>query len=617
MSDHPIGQLGSVKFKLASWVPAADQYQRRYLPVDFESEAASGDTPGLEADPKFRGFAVRSWRGGEGITYWDREGSMYRESTNVRPVSILDGLILGADQDVTVNASGGATFNDGSRFGYGLGSIWVADDGDGYKWTPDWGAAVSTGAVGSDVTSLTDGDDTFMYSGHESGAIWRWKSGSSEEHFDTTTDPFTYPPVVRSYEGVLYALDGDDLYEIDKTTPDTRTQVGDPANGSSAVFLADTTWPWARMSLSDKGPIWVQRLDNGQTFLWQYHKALDFQEIIGKAPQDFIFPYSVFFTKGYSFVAYRVADKHANPGDAYIWYKRGGQDGVIGPFRSTTGTTASKPILIGGMIGDDMIVYFDGAVWAYNFTDGAVYQWSAQTSTGTPEDCIVLGNQVFITPVNVGGGNTAGVERFRENFYTTETATIDLGKHDWDYRGLLKTLIDVTVITDPLPADTSVQVAYSADGATFVTVSGTTHDVDGETRVTFPVSTSDPGVTVIGFEFELRLILSTTDNTATPTVREVSARAVGASAVLEVIMILDAGNTRGQESHKIIDDLNGLRTAQAVVEFKDPFQNRDKDETDDYDVVVAEVFTPVRHTSNVEEEGGPVATVRVRGRELV
>jgi hypothetical protein len=613
MSDHPIGQLGSVKFKLAAWLPSADQYQRRYIPVDFESESASGDVPGLEADPKFRGWAVRGWRGGEGITYWDREGAMYRQSTNVRPVSILDGLILGADQDVTVNDSGGAVFNDGSRFGYGLGSIWVADDGHGYKWTPDWGAAITIGAGASDVTSMTDGDDTHMYSGHASGAIWRWKSGTSEEHFDTTTDPFTYAPVVRSYEGVLYALDGDDLYEIDKSTPDTRTAVADPANGSSAVYLA-STWSYGRMSLSDKGPIWVQRLDNGQTLLWQYHKALDFQEVIGKAPQDFIFPYAVFFTKGYTFVAYRVADAHANSGDAYIWYKRGGQDGVIGPFRSTTGTTASKPILIGGMIGDDMIVYFDGAVWAYNFTDGAVYQWSKQTTTGTPEDCIVLGNQVFITPVT-SGGNSLAVERFRENLYTTETATIDLGKHDWDYRGLLKTLLDVTVITDPLPADTSVQVAYSADGASFVTVSGTTHNVDGQTRVTVPVSTS-AGSTVTGFEFELRLILATTTNTNTPTVREVSARAVGASAVLEVIMSIDVGNAGEQESHKILDQLATLRTNKAVVAFKDPYLNRENDGTDTYDVAVAEVFLPQRQTANTEEEG-PAATVRVRGRELV
>lgn len=366
------------------------------------------------------------------------------------------------------------------------------------------------------------------------------------------------------------------------------------------------------MSLSDKGPIWVQRLDNGQTLLWQYNKAQDFQEIIGKLTQDFVFPYSVFFTKGYSFVAYRTGSAHDQSGDAYIWYKRGGQDGVIGPFRSTTGVTASKPILIGGLIGDDMIVYFDGAIWAYNFTDGSLYMWATQTTTGTPEDCIVLGNQVFITPVT-SGANTMAVERFSQDKYTTETATIDLGKHDWDYHGLLKILLDVTVITDKLPANTQVQVAYSADGADFTTIAGTTHNVDDATRVTFPVSTSSG--TVTGFEFEIRLILATTDNTVTPTVREVSARAMGASSVLEWIMAIDIGHVGEQASHALIDGLNAFKAAKAVVSFSDPWQNREDDAADTFDVVVEEVFTPKLRESNQESES--YATVRVRGRELV
>jgi hypothetical protein len=608
-----VGTLGGVRIRLADWLEPEARYRHALIPVDPESETVSGDRPGLSANPAFRSFAVRSWRGGEGKTTWERESRQYRSSTNVRPVSIQDGLILGARQIVTPPAGGG-TFSDGSRFGYGLGQLWTGDDGSGYPWDPtndEWDAGVSTGAGTSDFTSMTDGDDTWIYSGHESGAIWRWKTGSAENHYATGT--FSNP-LLRSFGGVLYALDGDDLYEIDKVTANTRTIRAD-VSGSSAVYRASTPWAYGRMSLSDRGPIWLQRLDNGQTFLWLYDPASDTQERLGKISVDFVFPYSVFFSHGFVFVGLRYAPAHSEPGDAYLWFKRGAQDGYAGPFRSQTESTGSKPILIAGVIGDDLIVYFDGAVWAYNLTDGAIYQMADQTTTGTPEDAITFGKEIFITPVT-SGGNSLAVERFDTTAYTTEVASIDLGKHDWDYPGMVKTLLDVSVVTDPLPADTTLQVAVSADGAAFATLTGTA-STDGATRHTFTASTS-AGTTISGMEFEIRLLPLTTNVANTVTVREVSGRATGAEHVLETVMILDAsGDDAGLNSEEFIAALKALAqpASPAVVAFTDTFQLRESESATAYDVTVEEVVTPEIMDDHVST---PVAAqVRVRGVSLV
>lgn len=609
MADVRTSRLGSLDLRLASWVPLKQRYQRRLISVDPESEVEAGDVPGLNAQPEFRTFRARSWQGGEGVTWWERGLAAYRESTNVRPTRQRDGLELGARQIVTPPSGGSGTFNDGSRFGYGLGQLWAGDDGSGYPWDVSneyWGSGVTSGAGTSDFTSMTDGDDTFMYSGHESGEIRRWKSGSNTDHYASGT--FTNP-VVRSYAGRLFALDGDDLYEIDKTTPDTRTQKSD-LDGSSAVYLAETPWCYGRMSLSDKGPIWVRRLDNGQTLLEHYNPHLDFQETLGKLPVDFAFPYSVFFTAGFAFVAYRYAPTHSEAGDAYLWFKKGATDGTVGPFRVPSGVTASKPILIAGVIGSEIMIYFDGAIWAYDVDAGGLFQVAEQTTSGTPQDAVTFGKDVFIGPVT-SGGNTNAVERFDTTAYTTETATIDLGKHDFDYPGIGKILLDVTVVTDPLPANTSIQAAVSVDGGSFSNI-GSASSTTGQTKHKWTVSSNSS--TVSGVEFELRLLLGSSSTSATPTVREVSARATGADHVLEVLMEVDVSQDIGRTKRQsLISSLNSLATAGDIVSWTDRFQSESKDSDVSIDVRVVDVVTPQAQTGEDEEAS---ATVRLHAVAL-
>jgi hypothetical protein len=217
---------------------------------------------------------------------------------------------------------------------------------------------------------------------------------------------------------------------------------------------------------------------------------------------------------------------------------------------------------------------------------------------------------VFITPVT-SGGNTRAVDVFTDDRYTTVTSTLDSGLFDFDYPGLPKILLDVTVITEPLPGDTTVTLSYAVDRGSFVAATGT-HNVDGATTFTFTISST--ATTVIGREFELRLHLDTDQTTNTPTIREVSARATGAAHTLEWILQLDTSDIKSgfESSDVLINALNTLATNRAVVSFSDPWQNRESDDPETFDVTVEEVVTPASQSSDP-----PAATVRLRAVSLV
>lgn len=633
-ADDRLSTLGGLKLKLAAWLPEREQYQRRYMPVDFNSERESGNRNVLAAVPQFRPFSMRSWVGGEGITWWEPDLFQYRESTNVRPVRLRDGLELGALSSVTTK--GGSAFNNGQQFGLAIGKLFTAGNGalsplEVYPWdltVPDWDNTLLTpAAIGSDdrITSIVQNGKSALGvliasdDGSGSGVIYPAPTGAGFPSNDDNLfyndgtgddDPFLYPPVLRMFDGVVYALDGDDLYALG--TPGVRTQVVDLVSWTSDNYLDQTPWSYNRMSTSDKGPIWITRIDNGATFLWEYDVNDDVQRKIGKLPVDFAFPYSIYFSKGFTFVAFRYAPSHTESGEAYIWFKRGAQDGVIGPVRAPSGVTASKPILLAGVIGDDLVFYFDGAIWAYNMSYGGVYQIATQETTGTPYGAITFGKDVFIAPVT-NSSNTRSVERFDTTRYATD-GTIDLGKHDWDYPGIEKILLDVTVVTDPLPANCRVSLFISVDGDDFVGVTSPAqyHQNDDATKFTWVASTSG-GTTLAGNEFEIRLMLESSTSTATPTIREVTARAKAAAHLLEITMQIDAGTIDTgegfQTSEALIAGLNALCEAdpKTVTSFTDMFQTLETSTPPAaFDVTVQDVATPMVETGEQEDEASAV-----------
>lgn len=603
------GTLGTLKIKLAEWVPRNERYRRQYSPLNAESESVSSRETGLVVDTKFRPWVVRDWARGEGFEVWTREIPGYRIATGVRPHPTEEGLILAQDGTLMLNSAGGTFATAFSIFGIGADSLWVGDEDNVYKWqgTGNFSAAVSSGApAGSQfVWSWAQSSDAgFMFAVLTDPDIYKFQINDVSQtlHYNgSAAVAFNTIPHIVSFQNRVFILEQGlpgILSELDQMVAQTRTTVAE--TGMLAVNLNDRA-----LVASDKGPIWWARDGQGDTYIWEYNVAEDTQAILGRIPASFVAPFSIYFAKGFVFVAYRAAPVWNLAGEVYIYFKRGGQEGVIGPLRDANDTI--KPFLA-GVLGSELIIGHDQTLWAYDLDTGGIVEFG-QTA-GVIKDAVVFGNNVMVWTGN-------NVERFTPGTKYLASGTIHLGWHDFDYPGLRKQFLDVTVITDPLPAGTSVTAAVSVDGsATYTALTGT-HDVDGATKFTFTVA-NPTSASINGNRFEVRLTLATSNTANTPTIKEVSARATGADHVLEVILQVDVGDIDEQTSSTLVDGLNAMAVASAPQTFTDVWQQRLEggEVPDSYVVTVEEVVTPAIEDP-ADDEDHPVALVRLRSMSLV
>jgi len=578
------------KVNLATWRPQPYQVTTRLVwPTAQDIPGAEGKVAG---DPYIRMWNIDEWANGEGEDLW-QEG-FYNKSTNVSPKRIGDGLVLGAFLDTTNDDNGTPVdFVEGKRFGFAQGKLWAVANATVHEWQPstdNWDeTGTATGSSDTPTCVIDQGNGTNILVGyHTTHAVRQVAPGGANAAVTGLT--FAYAPVLRNWGGTLFWLDGDDLYSFTMSgVAATETLVAD-VTGRSNDYLVNGYQPWNRMSLSDKGPIWYQRTDSGETFIHEYNVSTSTWRVLAKLPVDFATPYSIYFSHGFYFVGFRYADRHAASGDAYIYVFRSAQRFVAGPVRSTTGTTASKPVLIAGVIGDDLCFFYDGAYWAYNLTSGGIYQIAdtAGTNSATVQEAVTFGQSIFLSNLS----DALKVERANRLLYSTRTATLDSGRFDFGYQGISKALLSVTVVTDPLPALTSVNLSYSLDGASFVAVTGA-HDTDDATSKTWTISTSSSSV--VGEDFELRLTLASTSSAATPTVRAVTARAIGVERQrvwrLETDSVTFIGGVEGAapRSADALSDLAAIATYNGVVALSNPWDGEEYDAPVSTDCVITAV----------------------------
>ena len=586
--------------------PRPDAFRTFYRVVWPQAQDIPGAEGKVAGDPFVREWVIDRFAGGEGEDRWDpTHADRYDQSQDVRPKPVGDGLVLGARQIVT-DHDGAATFTEGERFGLAHGLLWTVRDDSAHWWQPatnDWDqTGWTTGIAGADsTTSLIDqGDGARILIGHTDDstthAVRQVISGGNANVTGLTiTASAGFAPVLRNWGGTLFHLNGDDLYSFTMVAAAATTTTRSQPGGWSNDWLTNGYQTANRISSSDKGPIWYQRLDNGQTLIHEYNVASQTTETVGKLQTDFAHPYSIFFAAGWYFVGFRYGDAHGQAGPAYIYYQRGSQRGQAGPIREqTAGTTASRAVLLAGMIGDDVVFYFDGSVWAYNITSGGINQvgFSTTSSVTTIREAITFGKSVFLS----NHDNQAEVERFDTDAYTTTTspaATWDSGRYDFGYPGVQKALLTVTVVTEPLTSADGhkVNLSVSKDGAAFAAVSGD-HNTNGATSYTWTVSTS--GTAVAADDFELRLTLTSTATTSTPVVRSITARSIGVEKKKVTQIIPDVGVvTGGVEGGQLtsaatLADLRTVVEYNGLVKLSHGWDRTEYDDRVDHEVVVSQ-----------------------------
>ena len=562
------------------------------------SDIAGGQPEDQAGDVFIRRWSISDWEGGEVGGKWKPGG--YRLSSNVRPDRVGDKLILGANRLLTQTAAA-ADFAEGVKFGRAHGGLWAIDDASAHKWdltnsywpTTGW----DTGATTQTVTSFCDfGDGLNLLVGYDDKSIRKVATGAQASHFAAAGASFN--PELRSFQSVVYYLDGPNLYELSTGATDTRTALATPGDRVTA-YMASAGNIYRRMCVTDTGVAWVNPDDDGNITVYEYNAKNQTDFSSGRIPVDAAFPYSVLFAHGFIFVAFRYGAAHTEGGPAYIYYQRGAQTGTTPEIRLSEASTASQPVILAGMIGDDLIFYYSKSLYAYDLSAGAVYHLGASATSGptTIKDAIAFGKDVFVSNVN----GAAKVERFNTLTYSTETASWRSGRFDFDFPGLQKTLYRVTAVTDPLAAGCSLTLSISTDGATAVTVPET-YDTDDDTSYTWTVSDSDAQVT--GYDFELVLGMASTSSASTPTVRELFTEAGPAQKRRGFELDLDvtsAQTVRGAAGPALLSQLiEAAEYSGGIVRLYDPWGSGDYEAADEYDVMV-----------EVLAGGGDTASVRL------
>ena len=583
MPSQKFGKIGTVDLALSMAVPQQERYQRRYLPIDPDSAQANRVEEGLTSIKQFARWKIDDWSAGEGLTKFGKVPAAYNKSNGIRPLRRTEGIELGPFFELAQDNTGVADITGILVLGRALGTVYAVDATNVYAWDSTFskfGAGTAHGG-GTPVSICDGGDGQYLFIGFTNGHIRRVEPGVGNSAWYTTT-PFTNEPILQAFSGEVYALDGDDLYRIDLTTVDTRTLVGD-VTGSGVGYLADVT-SRNRIATSERGPIWIQRLDSGETLIWEYNVFADAQTRLGRLPLDAAWPYDISYHAGFIWVSFIDATDHNDVGEAFLFFMRGQQKGVLGPFDERGFGLGGDVIYVVGQAGEQIIVYYNNNLWGYTPSTGGINQLVTLSAGSDPAGAISLGYTMFVQAVT-----NNKVYRLTYTDFTS-VGTIDSGRWDFRYPGLDKILVDVTVEMDPLPSGTDIEAFVSADRGAFTSI-GTFNTVSG-TTARFQVSNSTTAI--IGREFEIRLEMNSSSKFLSPTVRAITARATGAVHEIEWVIAVDTETSKvggSQSSKDVIDALNGL-AASAVVSFTDPWQNPGHEAGDVFDVTIEDILVP-------------------------
>lgn len=551
---------GATTYNLAlaqAFDPESPPYRLRYV-----------DTVGEPV----RAWRVKDWSGGEGDTWWDDKSvfggwQTYDTSRKVRPLRIGQGLELAAEDSRTQDSTGVSNQADGIGFGTAQGSLWIIEDNNAFKWDSAngrWAAAIATGAAGANAYGLADGHDTWLYAAYSNTTIRRFKSGSSEAWL-TSGFKGSNEVAVVDYDGLLFVVDENDLWKVDKTlaaasalTNTNNVQIYDPPGTTAqgmTLQLRNRT-----VGVSDVGPFFVEWLDDGQAYIVQYNVGDDTARRVHALPR-WVVPHSVGFEFGFYWATYRQSESttgNTQADQAHLWFGRGNQTGSIPLPNRSDPVGNSFSALIAGIVDGQMVVYWLGAFFAYDLSKGALYELGySDDVTDSPFDAAMLGKDVFVSQ-----SSGSAVYRFQTDLYNDDAdATLNSGWHDFGRPESAKIIDKVIVITDPLPANTKVDLGYAVNGATTFTSATGSHDTDNATKYEWTLS--DNTGTVKGHTFAFQLKPNTTDTSATPTIRQVVVVASVAERrrVHELLVRLDVeGDVEGHTSTPW-DTLSDLKAA--------------------------------------------------------
>jgi len=591
MHEDATGKIGTLDVRLAPRKVDVQRYERRYVPVTPASHEIVGANAKVAPDTTVAEWHIGDFSAGEGDSVWHDRGR-YNSSDGASLSDAGDGMVLSPNIYTSATSNVSALAAVGSSYVTGAADM----GGTLFNYSTAWTTSFTIGGTGTgNVVSIAAPLASTIFVCDSAGNIRKVLTGSNTLHY-ATWGGLDHNPALTVYDGVLYGLDDGDLYSIDQTSATTRTLVAEVTGAAQY----GTYYQIRKMCTTDVGLAWLVEKADG-VYIYEYNVADDTSYVVGKLDRG-SYAYDILFWRGIYFVGYRDGH-HTHLAKPYLYFQQGGTVGNIGPFdNQAISAMANTVVKFAGIIGDRLFFAAGAESYAYDLSTGAISTFPGLTSAAGTQ--AITNGRVLIE-----GGTTEAYYTKLDSFGTS--GEFYVGRYDFGYLGLDKTLTKITVTLDEvLATGETVYPGYKIDDGTLVHFS-TSPMIAGQFTKSWVVSTDS--LTARGQWFELYAHLAKTAiGATTPKVTSFTAEAVGSESRLEWILLLDVSDNNEQHGHVTVDGLKALKTAHAVVEFGDPWQVLPHVATEMFDVTVEEVNLP-----DIMPGADPVAVVRLRAVETV
>ena len=616
-------KLGSYKYRLAT--NSDDQhYSARLVPLNISNaQVVQSSDPKYDLRPDTAVWEMTDWSGGEGTKKFDNEtGNEYDLSYNIdalhTPGSIRlanaveaaginrtgtlvkasDKLFHFSSSDDTIGTYSGnlanttwdeqdaGTISDSDYFG-------VRGDGDGkhiympigslndiYRYEPH---ATYTNDM-ADTTKWVDADSQVKFGrplvkiGNKIFVVHLDGSKISVVEYSTTATPTVSPTeIFVAYEGNL----------------DAGSNQGIVCRGDNELFVC-------------------VRTKAGESILYRITPASALGEAFGTEVGRFpgFSVDCIWYASGVLLLAGTSTTTGVDK--RTIYYVKGTELGSFGLIRQDATFTDAKLITSTDASRMDRTFFLAPTGSASNYwtlftidlLTGAIFGGPEFSAVRDPNSVVDFLGRTFVSE-NKGSAST---QTYRTASTYATSGELITAVHDFDI-GEEKTLMSIRLSTEPLPANTAVQVYYQDDQDGTWTSAGT-YDTDSGTGTTFKISTDSSSVKFKNLQLKIKL--TTSDATTTPVVRSVQVRCTPTEYVREWDMLLDISDEDAQAQGRaftgaqLIDYIKAEATNENIIQFNNGYETPSAGSYDEHDVMIRE------YNINLTSAGQGVANIKVR-----
>ena len=616
-------KLGSYKYRLAT--NSDDQhYSARLVPLNISNaQVVQSSDPKYDLRPDTAVWEMTDWSGGEGTKKFDNEtGNQYDLSYNIdalhTPGSIRlsnaveaaginrtgtlvkasDKLFHFSSSDDTIGTYSGnlanttwdeqdaGTISDSDYFG-------VRGDGDGkYIYMP--------------IGSL---NDIYRYEPH---AIYTNDMADTDKWVDADSQAVFSRPLVKIGNKIFVVhLDGTKISVVEYSTTAT------PTVSPTEIFVAyegnlDAGSNQGIVCRGDNELFVCVRTKAGESILYRITPASALGEAFGTEVGRFpgFSVDCIWYASGVLLLAGTSTTTGVDK--RTIYYVKGTELGSFGLIRQDATFTDAKLITSTDASRMDRTFFLAPTGSASNYwtlftidlLTGAIFGGPEFSAVRNPNSVVDFLGRTFVSE-NKGSTST---QTYRTAGTYSTSGELITAIHDFDI-GEEKTLMSIRLSTEPLPANTAVQVYYQDDQDGTWTSAGT-YDTDSGTGTTFKISTDSSSVKFKNLQLKIKL--TTSDATATPVVRSVQVRCTPTEYVREWDMLLDISDEDAQAQGRaftgsqLIDYIKAEATNENIIQFDNGYETPSAGSYDEHDVMIRE------YNINLTSAGQGVANIKVR-----